>query len=61
MRVIKDAPRYLRRGGILLFEVGLGQDRQVMGLLERSRAYEGIRAVTNETGEGRVVVGHTKA
>jgi release factor glutamine methyltransferase len=59
MRVINDAPRYLRRGGILLFEVGLGQDRQVMRLLERSKSFEGIRAVTNEAGEGRVVVGHT--
>lgn len=59
MRVIKDAPCYLRRGGILLFEVGLGQDRQVMRLLERSKSFEGIRAVTNEAGEGRVVVGHT--
>ncbi|TIM75595.1 MAG: class I SAM-dependent methyltransferase [Mesorhizobium sp.] len=59
MRVIKDAPRYLRRGGILLFEVGLGQDRQVMRLLERSKSFEGIRAVTNEAGEGRVVVGYT--
>ncbi|MCV3208323.1 class I SAM-dependent methyltransferase [Mesorhizobium sp. YC-39] len=61
MRVIKDAPRYLRRGGILLFEVGLGQDRQVMGLLERSKAYDNIRAVTNEAGEGRVVMGYVKA
>ncbi|MES0029127.1 class I SAM-dependent methyltransferase [Mesorhizobium sp. M0040] len=61
MRVLKEAPRYLRRGGILLFEVGLGQDRQVMSLLERSKAYEGIRAVTNQAGEGRVVVGHTRA
>ncbi|CCV13971.1 class I SAM-dependent methyltransferase [Mesorhizobium sp. STM 4661] len=61
MRVIKDAPRYLRRGGMLLFEVGLGQDRQVMSLLERSKAYENIRDVTNEAGEGRVVMGHVKA
>jgi len=60
MRVIKDAPRYLRPAGILLFEVGLGQDRQVMGLLERSKAYEKIHAVVNEDGEGRVVVGHMK-
>ncbi|RWM21426.1 MAG: class I SAM-dependent methyltransferase [Mesorhizobium sp.] len=59
MRVIKEAPRYLRRGGILLFEVGLGQDRQVISLLERSKAYQNIRAVNNEAGEGRVVVGHT--
>ncbi|MER8593726.1 MULTISPECIES: class I SAM-dependent methyltransferase [unclassified Mesorhizobium] len=61
MRVLKEAPRYLRRGGILLFEVGLGQDRQVMSLLERSKAYESIRAVTNQAGEVRVVVGHTRA
>ncbi|MER9067987.1 class I SAM-dependent methyltransferase [Mesorhizobium sp. M0902] len=61
MRVLKEAPRYLRRGGILLFEVGLGQDRQVMSLLERSKAYESIRAVTNQADEGRVVVGHTRA
>jgi release factor glutamine methyltransferase len=61
MRVIKDAPRYLRPGGILLFEVGLGQDRQVMGLLERSKAYKSIRPVTNQAGESRVVVGHMKA
>jgi release factor glutamine methyltransferase len=61
MRVVKEAPRYLRRGGILLFEVGFGQDRQVMSLLERSKVYESIRAVTNEAGEGRVVVGQTKA
>jgi release factor glutamine methyltransferase len=60
MRVVKDAPRYLRGGGVLLFEVGLGQDRQVMGLLERSKAYDSVRAITNEAGEGRVVVAHTK-
>jgi release factor glutamine methyltransferase len=61
MRVVKDAPRYLRPGGVLLFEVGLGQDRQVMVLLERSKAYENIRAVSNEAGEGRVVLGQAKA
>jgi release factor glutamine methyltransferase len=61
MRVTKDALRYLRPGGILLFEVGLGQERQVTTLLERSKAYENIRVVTNETGEGRVVMGYAKA
>lgn len=61
MRVIKDAQHYLRPGGILLFEVGLGQDRQVMGLLDRSKAYENIGAISNEAGEGRVVVAHMKS
>ena len=61
IRVVKDALRYLRPGGILLFEVGLGQDRQVAALLERSKAYENIQAVMNEAGESRVVLGHAKA
>ncbi|MDB5618241.1 class I SAM-dependent methyltransferase [Tardiphaga sp.] len=61
MRVAKDALRYLRPGGILLFEVGLGQERQVTTILERSKGYENIRVITNETGEGRVVMGYSKA
>ena len=61
MRVTKDASRYLRLGGILLFEVGLGQERQVATLLERSKAYENIKIVRNEAGEGRVVMGSAKA
>jgi release factor glutamine methyltransferase len=60
MRVAKDALRYLRPGGILLFEVGLGQHRQVTTLLERSKGYENIRVVTNEAGDGRVVMGYAK-
>ena len=60
MRVVKDALRYLRPGGALLFEVGLGQDRQVASLLERSRGYENIRAVTNRAGEARVVLRYAK-
>lgn len=60
MRVVKDALAYLRPGGALLFEVGLGQDRQVTSLLERSRGYENIRAVTNLAGEARVVLGYAK-
>jgi release factor glutamine methyltransferase len=60
MRVLKDALGYLRPGGALVFEVGLGQDRQVTSLLERSRGYENIRAVTNSAGEARVVFGYAK-
>ena len=46
--------------GILLFEIGLGQERQVKTLLERNNAYESISLVTNETGEGRVVMAYAK-
>ncbi|WP_314957510.1 class I SAM-dependent methyltransferase [Bradyrhizobium cosmicum] len=60
MRVAKDAPRYLRPGGLLLFEVGLGQERQVAILLERNAAYENVQVVTDESGAGRVVVAYAK-
>jgi len=55
MRVAKDAVAFLRPGGVLLFEVGLGQDRQVKIVLERARGYDDIRVVENAAGEGRVV------
>jgi release factor glutamine methyltransferase len=60
MRVTKDAPRYLRPGGSLLFEVGHGQDRQVATLLERNDAYENVRIVMDETATGRVVMAYAK-
>lgn len=60
MKVLKDASLYLRPGGVLLFEVGLGQDRQVAGLFERSAAYEAVSVVTNGAGEGRVVLGYAR-
>ena len=61
MRVTKDALRYLRPGGALLFEIGLGQERQVTTLFERSKAYENIRVITNDRGENRVVMAYAKA
>ncbi len=59
-RVVKDAPAFLRPGGALLFEVGLGQDRQVEALFRRARIYEDIRVVSDASGNGRVVCGRRK-
>jgi release factor glutamine methyltransferase len=59
-RVVKDALPYLRGGGTLLFEIGLGQDRQVRSLFERARGYEDIRLVTNAANEVRVVSGRKR-
>jgi release factor glutamine methyltransferase len=61
MRVAKHAGRYLRPGGILFFEVGHGQDRQVVTLLERGNAYDGIQALADEAGAHRVVSARAKA
>jgi release factor glutamine methyltransferase len=56
-RVVKEALAFLKPGGSLLFEIGLGQERQVKMLFERTRAYEDIRMVANAAGEVRVVAG----
>ena len=61
MRVVKDAIPFLRPGGVLLFEVGLGQARQVELLFQRARAYENVRSIANSAGEARVVAGVRRA
>jgi len=54
-RVIKEALQFLKPSGYLLFEHGLGQDRQLRLLLERARMYDPILASANLAGELRVV------
>jgi len=54
-RVVKDALSFLRPGGMLMFEIGLGQDRQVKMLIDRSKAYDEIQLVRNAADEIRVV------
>jgi release factor glutamine methyltransferase len=56
-RVVREALPFLKPGGSLLFEIGLGQERQVKMLFDRTRAYEDIRMVANAAGEVRVVAG----
>ena len=43
LRVLREAPRFLRKGGMLLFEVPLRQQRQVRALFQRVQAYDEIR------------------
>jgi release factor glutamine methyltransferase len=56
-RVIKEALPFLRPGGTLLFEIGLGQERQVKMLFDRVKKYEDIRLIANAAGEVRVISG----
>jgi release factor glutamine methyltransferase len=60
-RVVKEALPFLRAGGTLLFEIGLGQERQVKMLFDRVKEYEDIRLVANAAGEVRVVSGRKRA
>lgn len=54
-RVIKQALPFLRPGGLLLFEFGLRQERQLQLLFERSRAYSDLEFFSDATGAPRVV------
>lgn len=54
-RVIRDAPRFLKPGGWLAMEIGLGQDKQIEGLLSRSEHFEALRTFHDERGSPRVV------
>lgn len=60
-RVIKDAATYLKPGGTLMFEMGVGQQRQLSLLFDRSRMYESIEWKSDRAGQPRVAVGRRKA
>lgn len=53
-RVIAEAPLYLKPGGWLLFEFGLGQERQVEKLIERAKRYVDFRTLADANGNPRV-------
>ena len=60
-RVVREALPYLREGGTLLFEIGLGQDRQLKLLFDRARGYGSLLTVPNGAGEVRVVAGRKES
>lgn len=55
-RVINDARDFLRTGGWIAFEFGLGQERQVAALVQRARAYGDLTMVNDAAGRPRVAL-----
>ncbi len=55
-RLVREAPAFLKPGGLLLFEFGAGQERQAQSLLTRSRVFECLDFPTDEEGRPRVAV-----
>ena len=49
MRLIAEAPTYLRRGGMLAFEIGAGQEKIIARLFRKNGLYEDI--VSYDDGE----------
>ncbi len=54
-RVVRDAMAFLRVGGALLCEIGVGQERQLRRLLDRTGAYDEYQMHTDRDGRIRVV------
>ncbi len=59
-RVSKDALSLLKPGGVLAFEFGLGQDRQLRIVVDRARGYDGIRFFDDSAGHPRALVAKKK-
>jgi len=55
-RVINEAPRFLRPGGFLAMEIGLGQEKQIDHLFSRAPMFEMPRRFNDANGAPRVVV-----
>lgn len=60
-RVVKEALPFLRTGGTLFFENGIGQERQTKMLFDRTKAYDDIQLVVDTAGEVRVISARKRA
>ncbi len=61
MRLINEAPRFLKPGGWLGFEFGVGQERQVEMLLRRGRAFSEPVWLSDEQGNKRAALARKHA
>ncbi|MFV1984297.1 MAG: class I SAM-dependent methyltransferase [Thiohalomonadales bacterium] len=55
-RLIREAPKYLRAGGCLIFEVGLGQGEFIIQRIIKMKLYKDVLPVKNNDGDIRVVI-----
>ncbi|WP_458071067.1 peptide chain release factor N(5)-glutamine methyltransferase [Rhodanobacter sp. BL-MT-08] len=56
MRLIEDAPRFLRAGGWLALEVGLGQGALLVKRLQKNDLFREVRGLADRSGAVRVVI-----
>ena len=60
MKLVKNAPRFLRPGGWLGFEVGHGQGAGLTRQLERNPAFAGVETYSDASGEIRAILAKCK-
>lgn len=61
MRLLETAPRFLRAGGWLAFEAGLGQGPALMKRLQKMPAFDELRTAHDEAGAIRVILARRSA
>lgn len=59
-RIISAASEYLRRGGWLIMEMGLGQSDPLRGMAERTGAFSSVSVLKDLAGIDRVITGQIK-
>ncbi|MCM8789496.1 MAG: peptide chain release factor N(5)-glutamine methyltransferase [Candidatus Omnitrophica bacterium] len=55
-RIIKDAPEYLKRGGLLILEIGFKQRKKIENIFKNSGKFEIIEVVKDYNNIDRVIV-----
>ncbi len=55
-KLIAAAPRYLKPGGWLVFEVGRGQGESLLRMMRRQKDYSEVEGVKDAQGDVRVVI-----
>ena len=55
MRLLQEAPRFVRGGGWLAFEVGLGQGPAMRKRMEKNSAFAQVRALQDAAGDVRAL------
>jgi release factor glutamine methyltransferase len=60
MKLLKNAPRFLRPGGWLGFEVGHGQGPGLARQLQRNPAFAGVETYSDAAGEIRAILAKSK-
>lgn len=59
-RLINEAPRFLRQGGWLAFEVGLGQGRGMRRRIEQHGSYQDVYEIAGKGGEVRALLARAR-
>ncbi len=54
-KLVRGAPKYLKRGGYLVFEIGYGQKEDVLRLFDTSNKWRSVRCYEDLSGIPRVV------